>query len=75
MTTTILRVWPVAEGLEVRLVGNDAWNLDARDSEYRYAVVTVRDGVETDEAVCDDPDEAMIEGRIRARVLAEDCEG
>jgi hypothetical protein len=74
MTDTILKTWPISLTAEVRLVENEAWNLDTAADEYRYRVVTVRGGVEGDEATFDDYEDAAREGRIRARVLVEDCE-
>jgi hypothetical protein len=74
MTDTILKTWQVSPAIEVRLVENDAWDLDTAADEYRYRIVTVRDGVEGDEAMFDDLDDAAREGRIRAWVLTEDCE-
>jgi hypothetical protein len=74
MTDTILKTWQVSPAIEVRLTENEAWNLDTADSEYRYRVVTAMNGVEGDEATFDDYQDAAREGRIRARVLREDCE-
>jgi hypothetical protein len=74
MTDTILKTWQVSPAIEVRLVENDAWNLDTAADEYRYRIVTVRNGVEGDEATFDAYQDAVREARIRARVLAEDCE-
>jgi hypothetical protein len=74
MTDTILKTWIVSPTIEVRLAECGAWNLDTAVDEYRYRIVTVRDSVEGDEAMFDDADDAAREGRIRVRVLAEDCE-
>jgi hypothetical protein len=74
MTDTILKTWQVTPAIAVRLVECGAWNLDTAADEYRYRVVTVRDGVKGDEEMFDDLDDAHREGRIRARVLRENCE-
>jgi hypothetical protein len=74
MTDTILRAWTVSPTIEVRLVENDAWNLDTVDSEYRYRVVTAVNGVEMDEETFDDHQDAACECCTRARVLRENCE-
>jgi hypothetical protein len=74
MTDTILKTWQVSPMIEVRLAECGAWNLDTAADEYRYRVVTAVNGVEADEATFDDYADATREGRIRARVLAEDCE-
>jgi hypothetical protein len=74
MTDTILRAWTVSPTTEVRLVENDAWNLDTAANEYRYRIITATVGAEVDENVFDELEDAAREGRIRARVLAEDLE-
>lgn len=74
MTDTILKTWQVSPMIEVRLAESGAWNLDTAADEYRFAVTTVVNGIESDEATFDDLDDAAREARIRARVLAEDFE-